>query len=435
MCDTFVIRIKNGMLFGKNSDREPGEAQLVVRKEPVSDDTAKTMAATYISIDGAGRRHGVLLSKPAWIWGAEMGANDRGVVIGNEAVFTRVLEKTDGLIGMDLIRLGLERGDTATHALHIITGLLEKHGQGGVCGFRDKRFRYDNSFIIADAEDAWVLETAGRHWAARKASDYAAISNCLTITTDYDMTSAGIEDFAIRRGLYKGKGPLDFRKTFEAPLMPFLARSRRRLESACNAIQTIPEADSPADFSTAMDILRTHRHPDGPPASGSNADICMHAAGPVRRSQTTGSMVSLLEKDRATHLLTGTSTPCLSVFKPVDVSGDDPFYVLNPDGKTVEGSLWRRFEPVHRHALFSGEIRDMLRRSARRAEEKMLAGLAAHPDGQGDTNRLGAAQEPVRDWTEEQIQSFHKMPFQYPLTPYGWFWKRMNRMDGIDPQL
>ena len=56
----------------------------------------------------------VLLGKPYWIWGAEMGANAHGVVIGNEAVFTRVPhEKQPGLIGMDLLRLGLERADTA----------------------------------------------------------------------------------------------------------------------------------------------------------------------------------------------------------------------------------------------------------------------------------------------------------------------------------
>jgi secernin len=210
MCDTFVIRRNGKMLFGKNSDREPGEPQLVIRIPPVFRDLQKKLAATYITIDQTNHRHGVLLSKPSWIWGAEMGANDRGVVIGNEAVFTRVMEKTDGLIGMDLVRLGLERGDDAEHALHVITGLLEAHGQGGICGFRDKRFRYDNSFIITDPENAWVLETAGRHWAAKKVANYAAISNCLTIGTDYDMTSAGIEDFAKDKGYFKAKGPLDF---------------------------------------------------------------------------------------------------------------------------------------------------------------------------------------------------------------------------------
>lgn len=49
----------------------------------------------------------VILSKPAWMWGAEMGANASGVVIGNEAVWTRLNGPSDcneKLLGMDLVR-------------------------------------------------------------------------------------------------------------------------------------------------------------------------------------------------------------------------------------------------------------------------------------------------------------------------------------------
>ena len=52
--------------------------------------------------------------KPAWIWGCEMGANEAGVVGGNEAIHTLLsdeLTKRDGtpiksLLGMDLLRHG-----------------------------------------------------------------------------------------------------------------------------------------------------------------------------------------------------------------------------------------------------------------------------------------------------------------------------------------
>ncbi len=434
MCDTFVFRRNNTTLFAKNSDREPGEAQLVVRIPPAPQHLKNKTDATYIAVNQTGGSHGVLLSKPFWTWGAEMGANDKGVVIGNEAVFTRVMEKDDGLIGMDLVRLGLERGDTARHALQVITELLEAHGQGGICGYRDRRFRYDNSFIIADSRESWVLETAGRHWAARKAVDFAAISNCLTIGTDYDMASSGIESYARKNRLLTGKGPLNFRKTFEAPLMPFLAKSRKRMDTALRCIRDItglPDTGIEADLSGAMEILRFHRNRDQDPAKGSNADICMHAAGPIRRSQTCGSMISAIGRQRCIHLLTGTSAPCLSVFKPAQVSGDQSGYMLNTDEHSVENSLWRRFEPVHRQALFSDSIRRELRETAKHAESEMLTAIG-HYYATGKQTIMDVAEDPVRQWTENTIKSYSEKPFQYPLSLYGRFWKRMNRADNLE---
>jgi dipeptidase len=212
MCDTHVLIKNNIVYFAKNSDREPGEAQLVVRIPGESGSKQQKLKTTYITIDQSENRHGVILSKPFWIWGAEMGVNDRGVVIGNEAIYSKLIDKKNGLIGMDLLRLGLERGDTAEHALHVIIELLEKYGQGGICGYRDQRMRYDNSFIIADAEQAWILETAGRFWVAKKVVSFGAISNCLTIGEDYDLKSEGLEDKAKQKGLYKSKGLFNFKK-------------------------------------------------------------------------------------------------------------------------------------------------------------------------------------------------------------------------------
>ena len=50
----------------------------------------------------------------------------------------------------------------------MITGLLEHYGQGGSCREDPTPFCYHNTFLLADRTEAWVLETAGRLWAAQR---------------------------------------------------------------------------------------------------------------------------------------------------------------------------------------------------------------------------------------------------------------------------
>src|SRR5690606_18654733 len=152
MCDTMVIPPQaspDGMMwFGKNSDREPSEAQAIEHYPARQNISEKTLRCTYVEIPQVGQTHEVLLSRPCWMWGAEIGVNEHGVAIGNQAVFTRMPVAKTRLTGMDLVRVALERATSAGEALQIITGFLADPGQGGACGFRDKNFSYHNAFII-----------------------------------------------------------------------------------------------------------------------------------------------------------------------------------------------------------------------------------------------------------------------------------------------
>lgn len=67
--------------------------------------TCLFLQCTYIQIPQVEQTHAIVLSKPAWMWGAEMGANDQGVCIGNEAIWTREpVTPGEALLGMDLVR-------------------------------------------------------------------------------------------------------------------------------------------------------------------------------------------------------------------------------------------------------------------------------------------------------------------------------------------
>ncbi|HMV36270.1 MAG TPA: carcinine hydrolase/isopenicillin-N N-acyltransferase family protein, partial [Turneriella sp.] len=134
MCDTLVATPdytkSRTMILAKNSDREPNEAQSVVRY-PRTRQKQKGLKTTFIQIPQVKETYEVILSKPFQMWGAEMGVNEHGVAIGNEAVFTKITppKKNDGLTGMDMLRLALERSKSAAAALECITELLAEFGQ------------------------------------------------------------------------------------------------------------------------------------------------------------------------------------------------------------------------------------------------------------------------------------------------------------------
>src|SRR4051794_35793294 len=186
-CDTSVAlgaaTVDGATIFAKNSDRSANECQTLQHIPRRQHERGATVQCQYMAIPQVSATWELLGSRPYWLWGYEMGVNEWGVAIGNEAVLSREPDEEVALIGMDLVRLGLERARTADEAVRVIGTLVEEYGQGGSCeaGF----FRtYHNSFIVADPASAWVLETAGHRWAARRVRDRAAISNLFTITDD-----------------------------------------------------------------------------------------------------------------------------------------------------------------------------------------------------------------------------------------------------------
>ena len=91
MCDTLVatgeVTADGVTLFGKNSDRPPNEAHHVPRIPAAEHPPSSTVTCTYIHIPQTPHTYALLLAKPCWTWGGEMGNNEHGVTIGNEGVF------------------------------------------------------------------------------------------------------------------------------------------------------------------------------------------------------------------------------------------------------------------------------------------------------------------------------------------------------------
>ncbi len=393
MCDTLTVTptasADNVALFAKNSDREPNEAHEVVLLPAADHPSGSRVRCTYIEIGQARHTYAVVLAKPFTIWGAEIGVNEHGVAIGNEAVFTKEpYAKEGGLLGMDLLRLGLERATTARAALAVMIALLDQHGQGGNCGFAHPLY-YHNSFLVADPHEAWVLETAGRHWAARQVQGVYAMSNAITLGHQFDLASPDLVSNAVRRGWCKDAADFDFARCYSDFLYTRFSDSRARCALSS---QTLHGQIGQATPLSLMRALRQH-NPDAladwSPAAGLlGSTVCMHAGpGPARGSQTTGSLVAHLHPDRPTLFVTATAAPCTSIFKPLWLDTPLPDAVgPAPTGTYDPQSLFWRHERLHRAVLADYPARSAVLIGERDAlEQEFVAGalaLAGRPAGQ-----------------------------------------------------
>ncbi len=359
MCDSLCSLQGGRTLFAKNSDRSPGEAQ-VVERHPARPGGG-TVATTYRRLPDPGAS-AVFGSRPTWQWGLEHGVNERGVAIGNEQVWTvddpRLARPS--LTGLDLVRLGLERGATATQALEVMTELIGRYGQGGIAD-QDADKAYFSSFLIADDSGAWILETSSSSWAARPVSPEdggAALSNRISLSTDWTRASP---DVAVG-------SDFDRWRRASSPT----AHADRRLAVTRAAVAPGSQgggAHPPTERDLAR-VLRDHgRGPtpaagrgDGttpvdplPPAvidrAGTGVSVCLHLTGV---QATTASMITSMPRssghhDRTIRAWVALGSPCVSIFVPVfPFDSSDPVDASRPEGRDgwapwSDPVTWARF--------------------------------------------------------------------------------------------
>ncbi|XP_069505022.1 secernin-1 isoform X3 [Ambystoma mexicanum] len=287
------------VLFGKNSTRPKDEVQEVVYVPAATHPPESEVQCTYVAVAQAPRTHSVMLSKPAWMWGAEMGANEHGVCIASEAVVTKeAAPGAEALLGTDLVRLALERSVSAKDALEVIASLLEEHGQGGN-HFEDGStcHAFQSAFLIVDQAEAWVLETTGRYWAAEKIIEGSrCVCSRLQLTTKLDAEHPELRDHAVSEGWWDGQTEFNFAEVFST--------CEEQQTASCTVLERLEKAAGPITAQTMIDILR-----DEASAPCADAESFVIAA----------SMVSVLPQrghSPCVHFFTGTPDPSRSIFKP-----------------------------------------------------------------------------------------------------------------------
>jgi dipeptidase len=115
----------------------------------------------------------------------------------------------------------------------------------------------------------------------------------------------------------------------------------------------------------------------------------MHAGlGPIRASQTTGSMVTSVSKQSMEIWFTGASSPCLSMFMPYQFGFEHPIINQQPDKVYEPDSYWWQQEIMNRLAIFcNNEILSKYRSELFEREKQLLISF-----------------EPVNKLTKDEVQ-------------------------------
>lgn len=433
MCDTIVAlssATKNGTtLFGKNSDREPNEVQNIKIYPRKHYSPSEMVQCTYRSIPQVAETASILLCQPFWMFGGEMGSNEYGVVIGNEALFTREKPSPTGLTGMDLLRLALEQSRTAKQAVETIVNLLEKYGQGGNCGYR-KRLFYMNGFLIADQREAYVLETVGSWWAWKHIKDFGTISNIISLEKDFDECSPGLIENAIKKGYCKSKAEFDFRKCYSDKFMTWSTKGRQREARSRTMLSQKKGGLNSADF---MAILRDHGENPNYAPHKNGGTICMHAANKlIRPNQSVCSLVGDIGRDRQLYWTTGAANPCMSPYYPIYFPGTTtPAGYFEGSAQYETKAFWWKSEKLHRRALwhFTAAL-NSIQPQIKRYEEEMISRI--------EGGQVPLSQDIIDKYfakASTTINNWGQMLDELEPTRPGWFfrryWQHYNETDGI----
>ena len=326
-----------------------------------------TLRTQYLDAPRRRRRTRSLLSRPAWLWGAEHGVNEHGVAIGNEKVWTD-RRRQGRAAGAARHGPRPARARTRPHrrrgARRSSPTLLEAHGQGG-SGEQDHDEPYFSSFLIADPAGGWIVETSGR---TGPRSRSATAPRSRTGSRSAPTGPRASADVAPGRDFQDWRDPKAPTAIADLRLDATDARASPadRRDAATRPARARRDAATPrrpvVGRARGLPIDASSPVPTGVDADWNGVTVCMH----LRDYQaTTASMVAELpaDPDAPLRAWVALGSPCASVYVPV----------FPPLGVPTELAPARDLAAVRRAA---GPGRGRPRR-ARRGPSARLAGVEA----------------------------------------------------------
>jgi secernin len=358
-CDTMVAlgnATQHGQtLFAKNSDRPARECQPLVLHERQQHRLGDLVHCQFVTIPQVATTYRHIGSRPYWCWGYEHGFNEHQVVIGNEALSSKLPEaQAPKLVGMEILRLGLERSRSAAEAVGVMTDLISQYGQGKFANTAGVR-TYDNGYLVADPHEAYVIETAGHEWVVKQVTNPLGISNVYSIERDWSQHSPHAEQTASEQaGWQPQHGRFNFADAYTATSRSEGSGAMRRGRSCALLNQHTGRIDA----RTMMAVLSDHADGLAPhepwrtwirPGAG----ICMHPNANGEGGCTAASLVADLCADgtRLPVYWCSLYSPCLSLFLPIFLEGTLPAVLTQGDATPSNDSPWWLFYQVNQAVM------------------------------------------------------------------------------------
>lgn len=303
-CD-MVVALKqasaNGAtLFGLNHHADPRERHRVHLVRGMTHDAGALAMDRPIRVPQVRQTSTVLGIQKQGDFGYVHGVNEHGVAIGGTSWQSRLGEKRGGLSGPDLMRLTLERCHSAHHAVEVLTDLLEHFGEQ--CGD-------DTIYLIADASEAFVLETTGRFWALLECGHSRVVTDTAMIRQDWARLSRGLASHVIGHGWWQDDGSkIDFVRC----LSTATDRSRNAQKRWGRASLALAQQQGAIDAHFLRRMLSDHYT--------TNREMLPDAM----RSLACSALVELPAREQPIILWVAFGPPSVAVYFPLCLSGELP---------------------------------------------------------------------------------------------------------------
>src|SRR5581483_1910463 len=240
----------------------------------------------------------------------------------------------------------------------------------------------------------------------------------------FDLLSDEAYPFAKAQGWCRSAEDFDFARCYGDPFYSRMSGGAVRAACTLGLLKNKGEQLTLNDFFTALSD-----HAGQTPAGGWRMEMpCAHSSWwPTRQAgQTTRSMVSRLRLKDSIHWLTGTSSPCLSVYKPVRL-GREPLASGPRAGEGFDSeSLFWRHEQLHRATLKDYSRLKSLFDDERKAMQARFVSLSEPYDSRALQSCWDEHRTVIPSW---MARVKGETPRRNGASGFLKYWEKQNRLD------